>query len=38
MYGFQIYRGGFDALILPDYLLILPDLSKILHENEIILS
>ena len=34
----QIYKGGFDWLILPDYLLIFSDFLKNLHENEIILS
>ena len=33
--GGLIYKGGFDLLILPDYLLIFPDFLKILHENEI---
>ena len=36
--GVHIYKVGFDLLILPDYLLFSPDLLKIRHENEIILS
>ena len=35
--GVQIYKGGFDLLILSDYFFFLI-LLKILHENEIILS
>ena len=38
LHGAQIYKGGFDLLILPDYLLTFPDFLKILHGNEINLS
>ena len=36
--GVKIFIGGFDLLILPEYLFIFLILLKILHENELVLA